>query len=59
MFDFRRGERLREYIGYHVAGRTENEAELAVVDDPADEMETHVYVLGMGMVLVVLGCNAV
>lgn len=55
MFDFRRGERLRECVGDHVVGRAIDETNRAVLDDPTDEMEAHVDVLRVRVILVVLG----
>ena len=55
MFDFRGGESLGESVGNHIIGRAIYEANFAVVDYPADEVETYVNMFGAGVILVVLG----
>ena len=56
VFDLWRGKNLSEGISNHFTGRIVDESNLAVIDDPANlsEVEVHINVLGVCMVLVVL-----
>ena len=54
MFDLRRWKSLRERVCNHVVGRTVNEPNRTLFNNPVDEMEPDVDVFGMGMILVIL-----
>ena len=54
VFDFWRGKSLSEGIGNHFTGRIVDESNLAVIDHPVNEVEVHINMLGVCMVLVIL-----
>ena len=53
MFRFCARERLSKHICKHVLGWTKDESNRAIVDDPSDEMELNVNVLGSSVVLMI------
>jgi hypothetical protein len=48
-------KRLGKGIGDHILGRTKDEADRAILDDPANEVVANIDVFGMGVILVVFG----
>ena len=58
MFYLRRWQRFGERVGHHVFSWAINQPDGTLFDHPANEVETHIDVLGAGMVLIVAGeCN--
>ena len=55
VFDFWGRDCLGECVGNHVVCRAINELDFAIVNYPANEMEMHVNMFGVGVILVVFG----
>ena len=53
MFDCRGRQRLGQGISDHIRYRTIDKAKFVILDDPVNEVETYINVLGSGVVLMI------